>query len=177
MENKKRMIKQLSLDRGYTKNGQEKYYGVVELKLRKNYKGELIVPRNMVSNNREYTVCNVTGVLFMHELHKKMIQNAFGVELPLDSFLNVDVSIWDGRLTKFNLSENSRFRFDLRNVQLDTFEKKDGTTGYKLVCTAYDFAPLYSGGNTQKNEGGQVNSEDKDAVEESDLYDDGDLPF
>lgn len=96
-------------------------------------------------------VCNVEGSLRVDEFLAPQLKYFFSLDLPLDSFIDVRIALWDKRaeaLTKFNPQEKDLFMFILTEIHSESFQRRDGSTGYQLSGSAFDFEPL----RTQKRE-------------------------
>lgn len=184
------------LNNSYDKNGNRIVTGAVKLFLKPNYTTKQMSNTQTVTgvNGNERTVCNVEGSIKLDDRMVTQLKYFFGDNVALNSgdFLNVRVGVWGAMgkaLSKFTLNDGDLYMFILTNAKLDTFEKKNGQTGYQLNANAFDFEPLRSAKNaagtnqnSDKTKAGASSaapaaaasnpSDDFAAVDESD-----DLPF
>ncbi len=189
----KKFSKYLYLNKGYKKNGEEKVQGAIKLFLKKPYNSLQVYPgvRTVAVGNKQHTVGSVEGSVKVDGFLKSQIEYAFNTEVEENSYLQIKVSLWDKKaeaLEKFNLDERDLLLFFVSNIELNSFSKKDGSTGYALTATAYDFEMLRkapSAAQSDSSAKAPVHQEpdsdyDMDAVNESDDFDfadNGDLPF
>ena len=77
----------------------------------------------------------------------RQVKYFFNVDIPVDTFLNVRVSLW-GRLgenfTRFPSAEGDCVSFLANDWKLTQFARRDGTPGYQLEGTAREFCKLRS---------------------------------
>lgn len=133
--------------------------GGVKLWLKKPYGAQAaFTVREVLATDREgkqvtRKVCNVEGSLRVDEFLASQLKYFFSLDLPLDSFIDVRIALWGKRgesFAKFNPQEKDLFMFILTEIHLENFPRRDGSTGYQLSGTAFDFEPI----RTQKRENG-----------------------
>lgn len=154
------MAKAFYFHRAYNRNGQEVVAGGVKIYLRKPYGSQTLENvREVMGQNGPRTVCNVEGSVKLDQYMVKQIAYFFNVNLSEGSFLQVRVGVWGSMgkaLSKFPLNEGDCYLFMASNVRMESFSKRDGSTGYQIVVTAFDFEHIPTNGkNAQNNNAGQ----------------------
>ena len=151
-------MKALYFKKGFNKNGGEIVDGAVKIFLRKPYgKTEMFTTRDVTSS---------TGKL--DEYMAKQVKYFFNVDLAADTYLNVRVGVWGSMgkaIAKFNLKDGDCYMVLLSNAKMDSFTKKDGSTGYQLNANAFDFEPIrtdraQNGNAAQKSNAGSQPAQD-----------------
>lgn len=145
------------------KNGAvvENVFGGLKLFVRKPYGSQnVLTTRDVDGPDRngapaQRKVVNAEGFYHVDETFVKAIQYYFGKDVSSENRgLTVRISLWDKvgeRLLKFNPQENDLYMFLVRDVRIQEFNRRDGSVGYALQGTAYDFEPL----KTQKRNSAQ----------------------
>lgn len=141
-------MKTLYLKKGRTlDNGTTAIDGAIEIFLRKQYDTQSITSVSEIpTKNGSTTVCNCEGSIKIDEFTQKQLKYFFDVELPIDSYVNIKVGVWGtwGKaFAKFQMAEGDRCMFILNEIKLSSFTRKDGTIGYELRATAFDFKQTY----------------------------------
>ena len=178
---------------GYDRNGQQIVDGAVKIFLRKPYgQTALASTRDVNTANGSRTVTNVEGSVKLDDFMVKQIKYFFNVDLPIDSYINVRIGVWGSMgkaLAKFNLNDGDLYMFMASRAELQNFAKKDGSTGYQLSISAFDFEPIRTAGrNNQNGNASQSTNTASQAAQPSDnagpgaddfaaIDDSEDLPF
>lgn len=140
---------------GYDRNGKQIVDGAVKIFLRKPYgQTALSTTRDVNTANGSRTVTNVEGAVKLDDNAVKQIKFFFNVDLPIDSYINVRVGVWGSMgkaLAKFNLNDGDLYMFMASRAELQNFTKKDGSTGYQLNISAFDFEPVRTAGRNNQN--------------------------
>lgn len=87
-------------------------------------------------------VTNVEGSYKVDELMARQLKFYFDVEIPKGDFINIRVALWGvpgDNLAKFNINEGDLYMFMLRSISLESFSRRNNTTGYQLSAQAFDF--------------------------------------
>ncbi len=145
----------LNLGVGYNKKGEKIVTGDIDMWLKKRYGANSVgVLREVtVAGDKKATVFNVHGSLKLDERQCKTIKYFFGVDYPVDNYIDIDMNVWGKRgesMAKFNLSEGDKYLFSLIDIKMNSFTRRDGSTGYRLVGNARGFKRLYSKNNGNK---------------------------
>lgn len=152
--------KMLFLKRSYNRNGDLVVDGAAKIFLKPDYNTkQLTVVRSVDGVNGPRTVCNLQGDAKIDEFLAKQIKYFFGADLTIGEFLNIRVGVWGHMgdvISKFELYEKDLYLFFLTNVELNSFTRQNGSIGFQLTCSAYDFEKLHgqksaNGGNGQQN--------------------------
>ena len=124
-------------------------------------------------DDRDLSILQINSSYKVDELLKSRIKYYFDVDLEEGSYLGVRASIFSNLATRFDnvsLTNGDYLVVYASNVKLTSFEKKDGTTGYQLDVSAYDFQRI-----------GKSSKESDETVETSTStnfdFSDDDLPF
>ena len=145
------MSKNIFLNKIKSANGNI-VYGAARIFLRKPYgSNELLKTKNVTRTTANgptpATVTEVSGSLKVDDLLARQAKYFFGVDLPVDMYLNVRVTLWDKvgeNFTRFPRTEGESVMFFSGNWKLTSFNRKDGSVGYQLEGSAYDFCALRS---------------------------------
>lgn len=131
-----------------SKNPDGSANGGMRFFLHKPYGSQDLIPGRRVNTARgEQVVYEANGGLKVDDLLKRQLAYFFGVEFPVDSFLNVKVSMWGKcgeNFLKANPQERDSFMFFGNSWRLNQFAKRDGGVGYELVGSAFDYCRLRS---------------------------------
>lgn len=152
--------KMLFLKRSYDRNGNLVVDGAAKVFLKPDYNTkQLTVVRSVDGVNGPRTVCNLQGDAKIDEFLAKQIKYFFGADLTVGEFLNIRVGVWGHMgdvISKFELYEKDLYLFFLTDAKLSSFTRQNGSVGFQLTCSAYDFEKLHgqksaNGGNGQQN--------------------------
>ena len=116
---------------------------------------------------------------------RKDIKYWFDVDLPETGYLNIRVTCWNAlgqRLEKFHLTTGSHLIFLARNFSMESFPRKDGSTGWQLEVTPYDFIVQKSASSKSENNAGDQGYQESENIgldDFAEVEDDDcdDLPF
>lgn len=141
------MARYLTLRKNYNKNGEEIVTGAATVFIKKHFDGNLIRYNEVDRNGKTQYVANLRGSYKVDDDIYYKIKGVFGIELAKDSFIDIEVALWGSdakAISKWNLNEGDRFILFVDDAKIETFARKDGTPGIKLVVKSFGYIDVKS---------------------------------
>lgn len=131
--------------------------GACDFWLKKPYGSQdAVTLRNVTAmGGAQRRVANVEGSLKISEYLGKSLKYYFGVDLPVDSYIDVRIGLWGKKaeaMEKRAPAERDSYMFFLNRIEAKSFTRKNGDTGWQLEGSAFDFCQL------EKRAGGTATS-------------------
>lgn len=102
-------------------------------------------------NGTKSSVLRLTSSYALDESMSKRMDYLFGAKLPKEGWLPVDVNVYsnfENRFDNVTFAKGDRIIAFVTSAKIDTFDKKDGTKGQKLVCNCFDYEKIGKGEGT-----------------------------
>ncbi len=100
---------------------------------------------NTVDRDGNQTVMNLTNVeasFKVNEFDVSALKYFFGEDVAVDEFVNISITISGKRaeaFLKFNPKKGDCFEFGASNVELESFDRRDGSKGHRMNVRVFDF--------------------------------------
>lgn len=123
--------------------GKDHVYGGLNIFCNKHYGSDEVGKKTVVEKNgKKLAVLTLASSYKVDEALAAKIKFLFNVDVVKDTYLNVRASVFSNLATRFDnvtIGEGDYLALYASNVKLEEYSKKDGSKGYQLSATCFDF--------------------------------------
>lgn len=138
-------------------------YGTLRVFLNNAYNADSPITKSQVNttdrdgNETILDLTNVEASFKANEYDVNALKYLFGEDVAVDEFVNVRITISGKRaeaFLKFNPKKGDCFEFGACNVELESFDRRNGSKGHRMNARVFDFDTGFNrNGNGQNNTG------------------------